>query len=535
MEKKILKERTLSRRSVILGGAAMFGSYAVMGLSGVIGASPDRSARIYVAMLAHETNTFSPMSTDLEAFGLRFPPDGFSDFPVPTKDNMASGLFAPFYYAREKAPQYGWEYHQGPMSYGAPGGLVPKAVYEELRDELIADLKASMPVDIVALMLHGAMVAEGYDNCEADIFKHVRNVVGEKAVVGGVFDAHAHLGPKMTKYSDLLIVSKEYPHTDFGERSEELIDLSYAVLRGDYTPVSSSFDCRMIDMFHTPREPMRSFVDKMYRLEREDDEVISISLFQSFPWGDTPVMGNKILVITDNNPEKGERLAEELGRELFTLRGKVADRWTPMDEAIDKAIAVDGGPVVIADAADNPGGGAPCDSTFILQALIDRGIGNAVFGSVDDPGATEQIVAAGDGATLRVKIGGKKSSLSGKPVDLDVKVMKILRADDKGVNGEDPWGADAAWVRIKGIDVIVAQATGQVFVPAEFERFGIPLQERKLIVVKSSQHFYAGFAPIAKEVIYADTPAVLTSDLKALPFKNISRPMWPFDEDPWSS
>jgi len=146
----------------------------------------------------------------------------------------------------------------------------------------------------------------------------------------------------------LLIPMKEYPHTDFVERSEELLALSAAAAHGEIEPVMSVFYCRIIDAFHTPREPMRSFVDKMMALERSDADILSISLFQSFPWSDVPVMGAKILVISDNRPDKGARVAEDLGRELFSLRGKVSEPKLSIDVAIDRAFGIDGGPIVLA-------------------------------------------------------------------------------------------------------------------------------------------------------------------------------------------
>ncbi|MCP4124914.1 MAG: M81 family metallopeptidase, partial [Bacteroidetes bacterium] len=211
-------------------------------------------------------------------------------------------------------------------------------------------------------------------NCEGDLLKHIRQLVGKDVVIGTVLDSHTHLGKEMLEYADLLIATKEYPHTDFKERSEELIELLHAASNKEIKPVSSSFDCRMIDNYHTPREPMRSFVNKIKNIEKEDKDILSISVIHSFPWGDSSVMGTKILVISDNNPAKGQQLAEQLGMELFSMRGNLSEPWIPMNDALDQAMATKGGPVVLADAADNPGGGAPCDSTFILQALIDRKI-----------------------------------------------------------------------------------------------------------------------------------------------------------------
>ncbi len=516
----------VTRRTVMANGLTLIAGCAVTLIPGKPTYATNKTKGVFYGMLGHETNSFSPMISDMEVFENFLIPAGKLD------DASQVYLFAPLQVARDKAKEYNWSIFQGLTTFGAPGGPAPKAVYEELRERFLADLKAAMPIDIVALMLHGAMLAECYNNCEGDLLKHIRQLVGKDVVIGTVLDSHTHLGKEMLEYADLLIATKEYPHTDFKERSEELIELLHAASNKEIKPVSSSFDCRMIDNYHTPREPMRSFVNKIKNIEKEDKDILSISVIHSFPWGDSSVMGTKILVISDNNPAKGQQLAEQLGMELFSMRGNLSEPWIPMNDALDQAMATKGGPVVLADAADNPGGGAPCDSTFILQALIDRKITSAVFGRIFDPIALDKVINNKNNE-LSLKIGGTLSALSGKPVALDVVIKKILRSKDKGVNGEDPTGFDAAWIQGSGIDIVISNSRGQTILTEEFTRLGIPIQQRKLVIVKSSQHFYASFSKIAKKILYVDTPGVLTKDISTLPFKHISRPKWPFDKNPF--
>jgi len=520
------KTKGINRRSVIKGGLAASLATGISSLPcSFLYAS--RPQRVFFGMLAHETNSFSPMASNMDAFNRFLVPAG------ELLDATAAPFFAPLHFAREKSAENNWQVFQGLATYGAPGGPASRAVYEQLRDRFLADLKAVMPVDVVALMLHGAMLADGYDNCEGDLLKHVRQLVGKDAVIGAVLDSHAHLNEDMIANADFLIATKEYPHIDFSERSEELINLLDSAARKEIKPVFSVYDCRMIDAYHTPREPMRGFVDKIQQIEKQNPDVLSISVIHSFPWADSPVMGTKMLVITDDNESEGRRLATELGKELFSMRGKLSEPRVPMNAALDRALKHTDGLVVLADAADNPGGGAPCDSTFILQALVDREVSNATVGRFYDPLAIEKILQAGQGAKFKLPIGGMLSRLSGQPVELEVEVRKILLSEDKGVNGEDAFGFRAAWVQGNGIDIVVGDSRGQTFIKEDFLRFGIPLQQRQLVAVKSSQHFYASFAPIASEVIYVDTPGVLSRDLTALPFKRITRPKWPFDESPF--
>jgi len=478
-------------------------------------------------MLAHETNSFSPIPTGLEDFHQLYIPEG------ELADATSAPFFAPLRLAREKSHLYNWDVFQGISTYGSPGGAVDRKVYEDLRDIFLSDLEAVMPIDIVALMLHGAMLAEGYDNCEGDLLSKTRQIVGNNAVIGAVLDSHAHLTHSMTESADFLIATKEYPHSDFEDRSVELVESLRLASCGLVKPVKSVFDCRMIDVYHTPREPMRGFINKIKHIEKMEPDVLSISVIHSFPWADSPVMGTKVLVITDNNSAKGDRLAEQLGMELFSLRGRLSEGRVSVERSIDLALRSSAGPVVLADAADNPGGGAPCDSTFILSALLKRGIGNAAIGRLYDPAAVDQILNVGEGDSLKLMIGGKLSPFSGESVEIQVKVERILRSDQKGINGEPSMGFDAAWIRGKGIDIVLGNGRMQTFTKEEFMRFGIPIQKRKIVVVKSSQHFFDSFSPIASKVLYVDTPGVLTRDLKSLPYSRIMRPKWPFDENPF--
>jgi microcystin degradation protein MlrC len=388
-----------------------------------------------------------------------------------------------------------------------------------LRDTLLADLRAAMPVDIVLLGLHGAMVAEGCDDCEGDLLARVRAIVGESVVIGAELDPHAHLSQAMVDNADLLLAFREYPHTDALERGLELVDLCVATARKQIRPVAAVHDCGMLATLHTPREPMRSFVDGA-RAREGRDGIVSISTIHGFPWADVPQLGTRVLVYADGDRRQAEATAQKLGEQLVEVAAAMRSRNPSLDEAIDQALASPVGPVVIADGADNAGGGAPSDSTFVLRRLIERGVQGAVLGPLWDPGAVAIAFAAGEGAVLPLRIGGKIAPVSGAPLDADVTVMALVRrAAQTGLSGSRAAMGDSAWVRVAGVDVVLTSRRNQAFNTNLFTQFGIDLGAAKLIVVKSSQHFYADFSKIAAQVIYADVPGTLTADLTTLTWK----------------
>ena len=201
-----------------------------------------------------------------------------------------------------------------------------------------------------------------------------------------------------------------------------------------------------------------------------------------------------------------------------------------IDEALDQALAFEGGPVVLADGADNPGGGAPGDSTFILQRLIERGIDNACLGPLWDPVAARIAFDAGIGATLDLRIGGKIGPLSGTPLDLRVTV-KALQPElmMTGLADTPTAMGDSALVECQGVEILLCSLRNQAMGSDVFTNIGVDLAAKKIIVVKSSQHFYASFSKVAKKVIYVAAPGAVTVDLKTLPYRKIQRPKWPID------
>ncbi len=487
--------------------------------------------KIAIATLATETNTFSPIPTGRAAFmGERdWWRTGASLHPA-TIGNTALIAW------RKAAEAEGHEVVESVCTFAQPAGTTLRNIYEELRGFVLDDIKAAMPVDVVLLCMHGAMVADGYDDCEGDTLARVREIVGPKATIGLELDLHCHLTELMREKADVIITYKEYPHIDIGERAAELYTLCTAAQRGEIAPVMAYHDCRMISMWRTTVEPMKSFVAKMAGLEGKDG-VLSVSFGHGFPWGDVPEVGAKMLVVTDSNQTQAQALASELGQEIWRLREECFPRHDSIDGGIDAGLAAEGGkPVVVADVADNAGGGAPSDNTHILRRMVDRGVTNAAIGCFWDPIAVQFCTEAGVGATFDLRIGGKCGTASGDPVDLKVTVMALSPNHSQGgLSGSCAGLGASAWVRAGGIDIILNSTRSQVFNPDAFTGLGCTLADKKIVVVKSTQHFYAGFAPIAREVRYVAAPGAIGPDFAAIAFTKRTTPYWPRVEDPWAT
>jgi microcystin degradation protein MlrC len=384
----------------------------------------------------------------------------------------------------------------------------------------------------VLLCLHGAMVAVGVEDPEGDFIAAVRAVIGPDVPIGVGIDPHSHLTRKRVGAANVIVAFKEFPHTDFVETAAQMVDLTLRAAHGEISPVMSVFDCRMIDVFMTNRQPARAFVDKMKSLEGRD-KVLSLSLVHGFMAGDVPEMGTQMLVITDGAKELGESLAAELGLEVFAMRGKSRPAFLSPDAAIDQALASGRRPTVIADAWDNPGGGVAGDSTVILRRLIERGVRRVAVGSIWDPLAVQYCRIAGEGSRIPLRFGAKTAPDTGTPVDALVQVTKVMRDATQTFGSGLVSVGDAAAVSFAGISVILNSIRVQCFEPSLFTALGIDPIEQDILVVKSTNHFFAGFSKLTDAIFYCEAGHPYPNDPRVTNYQRARRDIWPRVDDPF--
>jgi microcystin degradation protein MlrC len=487
--------------------------------------------KFFAASLSTETNTFAAAPTGRGSF------EDYGIYRGDASVKAPEGGGALLRCLRDAAEAEGHTVVESVAAFAQPSGRTVRAVFEDLRDQILEDLRAALPVDVVLLFLHGAMVAEGYDDCEGDLLSRVRAIVGPQVPIGAELDLHCHFTELMRTSADAIVGFKEYPHTDLVPRALELYRILVDAAQGRVRPTTAVFDCRMVGIWHTTKEPMASFVKRMQSFEGRDG-VLSVSLGHGFPWGDVADNGARLWVVTDNDLAAAQTLADQLGREFYDMREATRSHPLGVDAALDQAMALSrdpGGPVVLADIADNAGGGAPADSTFILQRVMQRGIGNAVLGPFWDLGAVQICRDAGVGAAIDLRVGGKCGPVSGWPVDLRVTVRAIALNHSQDVFGMRWPLGPSVWVEtLDGVSLLLTSVRSQAYGTDAFTGLGLTLHDKTLVVVKSTQHFYAKFAPLAKAVFYVDTPGAITQDFANIAFKVRPLNYWPRVDDPWA-
>ncbi|XBS71560.1 M81 family metallopeptidase [Acerihabitans sp. KWT182] len=480
----------------------------------------------FIAALGTETNTFSPLPTGWQNFDetLYLRQDG---------SRRSAHYFAqPMRIWREMAENHGDEIAESLTAFAQPGGLTRQRVWERLRDDVLADLRNAGAVDGVLLKLHGAMAADGCDDCEKELVLAVRGIVGPRVILGVELDLHCHLDPLMVAAANLIILYKEYPHTDVNDRAIELFTHCRAAVEGKIKPVMALRDCRMLGVWRTPDAPVRAVVEWMSASERQN-KVLSLSFCHGFPWADVPNVGAQALAVTDEDAGLAETLADALAQRILALRDAYQPDLLSIDEVCGLLPGLDGVSVV-ADIADNPGGGAAGDATFLLQGMLRAKPAKVLFGNLWDPVAVRICQEAGEGALLPLRIGGKVGPQSGSPVDLNVRVLRIVEnAVVTFGAGRQPMG-DAVLLDADGLHIVINTVRTQTFHPDAYTQFGIRLGDYRVVVVKSAQHFHAGFAPVADRVLYVSAPGTVSPDFQHIPLPKAGRPLWPQAADPFT-
>lgn len=481
--------------------------------------------KLLIACLATETNTFSPMPTGRNAF----------EAACLTREatRVPGNLFtAPLHEWRRMGEERGWEVIESLSAAAQPAGTTVRAVYEAFRDEILDDIKAHQP-DVLLMSMHGAMVADGYDDCEGDMMARARKIMGEDKVIGLELDPHNHLTQTMLDNATLIINYKEYPHVDAPERARELFTMAADAAEGKTSPVMRAHDCRMLTIIETMKDPAKGYVQAMKDAEGKDG-ILSVSLTHGFPWADVTDVGAKTLVIADGDAAKAADTAKVFADKLWDIRDGLRMEYPDIGAALDIIETADDRPITLADMGDNAGGGAPSDSTFFLQEIVKRGMTDIAHGIFWDPVLVAMCQDAGVGARMRVRLGGKICAESGQAVDLDV-TIRAIRENMIQMLGdtEMPLGT-GVWLDADGVHLVVSSLRTQNFSPSVYAELGIDIGQMRALIPKSTNHFYQNFEKISSRVIHVRSPGTVTPDMTIIPFTKRDGNYWPKVENPFN-
>lgn len=491
--------------------------------------------RVLIAGFKHETNTFSVLKTDLAAYAQRALHRGDELRKVYPGTNTEIAGFL------DACTRYGWEAVLSVVADATPSGKLTRECYETIAGEIVADAARAKPIDAVLLNLHGAMVAEHLFDGEGELLARLRANLGPRVVIAATLDLHANVTDQMAREADILLSYRTYPHIDMHAIATEAADLVARTLKGEVKPrtyVARTRAMTGLDEGRTTQPGAMTRGLEMLVPLRAEPGVLAASLNAGFYKADIPEVGPTAVVVGDGDDPKYQAMADRLAAYIWETRHERSVAFATAAEAVARAKAVGraGAPVVIADYADNPGGGGYSDSVGLLKAMIEAGLDDAAMATIVDPAAVETCRKAGVGASLSLSVGGWTDRLFGPPLPVTGTVTHT--GDGRfAITGPMMTGmkidlGPTATLKVGGVEIVLATRRFQNYDLGFFRIAGIEPKERAVLAVKSMQHFRGAYAPIASEIIVVDEGDGVTShDIRRLPFKNVRRPVYPLDLD----
>lgn len=424
-------------------------------------------------------------------------------------------------------------------------GPADQAFLEEFLAIVEAELRAALPLDGVYIESHGAACATVEADPEGLIFSRVRAIVGPDVPVVSTLDLHANVSRRMVEETDLLIAYLTNPHTDMRARGREAAGAMRELLAGVKTakafirlPILPPSVALLSD-----RGPYGAAIARGQEIcELHKASILNVSVLGNFSMGDNPKNGMSVIVTSRGDQAAADAVAKELAALLWSRRGELTATLMPIGEAARrlKAACDDPAlpPLLFADVADNPGGGARGNTTAVLRAFLDAGITRTAFGIHFDPALAAEAHARGKGARFTAVLNRDETTPGSDRLTATAEVMGVSDGEVVGrrgtIGGRRISLGVTAWLRLEGrIDVVFVSIRHQCLDTAMLEHLGIDLRALRGIVVKSRGHFRAGFDDLFPDerILEIDGPGLVTPVLTRVPYRHIPRPIWPLDPD----
>lgn len=473
-------------------------------------------ARIAVAGLQHETNTFAPSKADFTAFehGGGWPALSFG----PQILSAVAGANIPIQGAISALSAAGHELV--PLVWGAasPSAHVTRDAFERIVGELIARLEKAGEIAGVYLDLHGAMVTEHHDDGEGELLRRIRAVVGPRIPVVASLDLHANITKGMVEHANAMSIYRTYPHVDMaatGERAARLL-LELMASGKAFAKAFEQFDFLTgIPSQCTFIEPCRTLFEQMAAIELRTGAHMSFA--PGFPMADIPDCGMSAVAYHSDAVVARQALAE-FSRLVRDAEPQFAMNLLSPDEAVQRALArgAPGSPVVLADTQDNPGAGGNGDTVGLLDALLRARVPDSVLGLLIDPASAKRATEVGQGQSAEFSLGAVSGVAGHKPVQ---RRFKVLRLGDGQFTCTGPMFkgfrmtlGPMALLEADGVKVVIASRKCQAADQEMFRHLGVEPIRQRLVALKSSVHFRADFEPIAREVLVVRSPGPALAD-----------------------
>lgn len=422
-----------------------------------------------------------------------------------------------------------------------PGGPIAQDLFREMCERIRAGLAAALPLDAVYIPSHGASSAVADEDSDGTLVALVRQIVGPAVPVVVSHDLHCNVSERLVRACDALVVYRTNPHVDQRERAAESADLLREMLGG--TRMARAFIRLPLApptvTLLTAEGPYADLIRHGQTLA--GGAVANVSIAGGFVFSDIPKCGMTITVTARGDLAAARHTALTLARRAWAERERHTRTLLPVEDAVALARRVaDNGekPVILADVADNPGGGGRGSTTFLLRALHEAGVPGVALGVFVDPALAMAAHAAGVGATVEAVFNQTESQFSARMTA----TARIEAVSDgtgigrRGVSAGKQFNlGPSALLRLlpSGLRVVVGSLRRQLAEPAMLEMHGIDIGAVTCLVVKSRGHFRAGFDEFfpPDRIFEVDAPGLTSPILANFPWKRLPRPVFPLDAD----
>lgn len=488
------------------------------------------SRNILLAEIMHESNTFNQIATTKADFAGRYWLEG---------DEIALNLESTnteVWGILEAGKALGWQITHPFAASASPSGPMAAADWEEVKAKITAPLRAGVTFDAIILVLHGAMVTQTCQDADGELLALVRSLAGTDTLLAATLDMHANVSDLMAQSADILMAYRTYPHVDQLDRGRHMVGLIETTLAGGHDLTLSFTRKPMMDAADhgrtSPPGPMNHLLARAEEIER-DPAIVCVSLQIGFPWADVDHQGPSVAV-TGTDAAACTAYAEEMAEALWRSRTETQLTFAHPDEAMARAAEQGDRPFVLADFADNPAGGAYGDSPNLLRHMVEADLQNAAFATICDPISVQKAISAGEGARVKLEIGGRGAPDLTPPLPIDGRVTVI--SDGEFLCEGPMWRGvrfsmgPSAVIQLGGIEIILSSVPTSVMDLQVFRCMGIEPSTKSTLALKSRNHFRAAYEPLARDVLLVDAGGIASMRLAELPYKNLQRPVWPLDE-----
>jgi microcystin degradation protein MlrC len=496
-----------------------------------------RRRRFLIAMMKHETNTFSPVVTDLQRFrawgmhedeavvtayrGTNHPTAAYIDLA----EGMQADIVSPI------------------AAEAMPSGYVQKEAYGYITGRILDAVRTKGPFDAILLDLHGAMVPDGMDEGgEGPLLSAIRKLA-PRTPIGVTFDMHGNMTQEVMDNCDVALCYKVYPHTDMAAVGRTTAATIRAMIEEGAKPVISWGQAGILAQtlrMGTADEPMKTAQAMTRKIEKRKG-VYAASVFGGFPMADIPNAGLSVVVVAENR-----KIADKARDELLAYCRAQKKEWVynheKLSQAVTRARGANTFPVILLDHADNVGSGGTSDSMMVIKEVLRQKLDGVAVATVYDPDAVKAMAAAGIGATLTLDLGGKSDMPSighrAEPLRLTGKVKRL--SDGEWIvrgpmyTGSKVTSGPTAVFETGGegarMQIVVTSLHHEPWDAGIFTHIGIDPHHCKYLLLKSRIHYRAGFEPIGKMTVTLDGIGVTTSDNRLLKFRKLTRPIYPLDK-----